>query len=308
MITRRRFISIAAMGIAATGTALATQTAPLRRWRGRAMGADVDIALSGDAAEAELALRAARDTIRRMERLFSLYDPASYLSDLNQNGRLVSPPPEFARLFEIVDLVHAETGGLFDPTVQPVFARQLALGRKLTPDERTQFASLVGWEKINRSDGLIAFEQPAMALTLNGIAQGYASDRVFETLAAHGFNATAVNIGEYRIGDLPTDIRVETPAGLQLARSLEYNIAIATSSASGYVFADGSSHIIPPQSGHARWDTVSVSAETAAFADGYSTALMLSDDAGLADRLTSAGSARRIIMRDMSGGITQFGT
>ena len=97
-MNRRRFLSI----VAATGAAGLTALLIPRRtqWRGLAMGAEASVSIEGDGADAKQALSAVTDTIRRMERLFSLYDPSSALSRLNREGELLMPA-EFARLVEI---------------------------------------------------------------------------------------------------------------------------------------------------------------------------------------------------------------
>ena len=40
-----------------------------------------------------------------------------------------------------------------------------------------------------------------VAMTLNGIAQGYITDHVKQILAEHGYKDTIVNMGEYNAGD-----------------------------------------------------------------------------------------------------------
>jgi len=165
MISRRRFLTISAsMALAATFPAQASTN-----WRGKAFGAETSIALSSDKATAQTALTAALDTIRRMEKLFSLYDPGSILSELNRTGSL-NMPPEFARLIDICDNVHRLSDGLFDPTVQPLFAAMLKNGGVSTETEHQRLRSTVGWQNISRNKSNIRFARPGMTLPLNGLA------------------------------------------------------------------------------------------------------------------------------------------
>lgn len=298
-VTRRRFIAIAA------ATTLAGPAAPAagrRIWRGHALGADATIAIEGEAAEA--ALGASLDTLRRMERLFSLYDPDSALSRLNRAGEL-DMPPEFARLVSTVTQAHALTGGLFDPTIQPLFAAMAKAGGALREDERELLQALVGWDKVSLSGSRLSL-RPGMALTFNGIAQGFAADRVVETLAAHGLPHVAANIGEWRAGEMPVKLAVENAEGGLLETRLLRAGAVATSSPAGFRFADGSGHILSPlpAARKPQWPTASVEASAAAIADALSTALVLSEGDGMARRLVAAGAARRILLQDAGGEVT----
>ncbi|MGI9356020.1 MAG: FAD:protein FMN transferase [Rhizobiaceae bacterium] len=302
MISRRRFLSISAsMALSSALPAAAAQA-----WRGNAFGAKVSIELTGNKLATQPALAAALDTIRRMEKFFSLYDPASALSALNRTSSL-KMPPEFARLVGICDEIHRLTDGLFDPTVQPLFAAMLQSGGELSEAERQHFRPIVGWENISRVGSEIRFAQPGMALTFNGIAQGFATDRVTDVLAAHGFENAVVNIGEYRVGNDPASITIENSNGKELARPKLTNRAIATTSATGYLFADGAGHILRPdlRDGKIRWKTVSVTAETAAMADGLSTALALTQGDAMARSLHERGCIQAALLEDLSGNVIE---
>jgi len=273
------------------------------RWYGTAFGAHASFELRGDTALAQVALRAATDTLTRLETLFSLYIPESIVSKLNRTGK-AKMPPEFAALMKLVDKAHKQTTGLFDPTIQPLW-RALAI----TPDKTiANKLNWVGWEKWCRNGQNISFKQPKMAITLNGIAQGFATDRVREVLNAYGFKDTVVNIGEYYVGETPETIGVSDTAGNFLSTQVIQNGAIATSSPSALMLTKDGGHILHPKKGAvlSRWDTVSVQATTAGFADAYSTALTLAPDTELANRLVRQGLAQRVILKSTSGEIIQI--
>lgn len=286
-LTRRRFLTIACAASLAQPATAETQ------WRGRALGAEATISLTGSGADQ--AVLAARDTIRRLERQFSLHDPASALSRLNGMGHL-RMSPEFSALMGKVDEMHKLTGGLFDPTVQPLWA---AHAEGTDPDYARD---LVGWQHVSIDGREIAFGRPGMAMTLNGIAQGFVTDRVRDVLSAHGYDDVLVNIGEYAIGDRDRRMGVAGLDGQIIAELKLRNEAVATSSPSALRFLDGASHILDPGGAPPSvWETVSVAASTATEADSISTALALMPDLVMADRLQATGRVRQIVLKHRSG-------
>jgi len=271
MIGRRRFLAVSAAAVA--GGPARAAPAPLR-WRGRALGAEAAITLNAPEAQARPALKAALARLREAEGLFSLFDPASALSRLNAAGRLDAPAAPMLRLFARIDALHAVTGGLFDPTVQPLW-RALAEGRDPAPA-----AALIGWERVRHGPEGIRLA-PGQALTLNGIAQGFATDAVAAALRAHGLGDLLVNIGEFAGTGGPWRVGIEDPKiGPVTGRWLTEG-AIATSSPAALSLG-ARSHILHPAGGAPRWSTVSVEAEDATLADGLSTALCLADRPAIA--------------------------
>lgn len=304
-ITRRRFVAIsaAALGAAIAGLPVADAATPPTRWRGVALGAEASITLRHP--EAERIIAACRAEIARLERIFSLYDARSALSRLNARGRLDAPPFELLELLGQCGAIHAATGGLFDPTVQPLwaaYAEAFAGGR--APDVETIGRALerVGWSGVAAEPGRIAFARPGMALTLNGIAQGYVADRVAALLRAEGLTDVLVNTGEMRaLGGHPDggawpvsfDDGRGRPAGSMELR----DAALASSAPLGTAFdAEGRvGHILDPRSGRpaaSAWRLVSVTARTAALADGLSTALCLMTRAEIDGTLAHFPDAR----------------
>jgi len=282
-LSRRRFMTISAAILAAGPV----RAAPVTRWTGVALGARTSITFAHP--EAARLVAAARDEIARLGSIFSLYRADSALSHLNRDGVLAAPPLELFECLGIASRVHAATGGAFDPTVQPLwtaYAQAFAGGR--APDGAALDAARgrVGWEAVEVTPGRIAFARPGMAVTLNGIAQGYIADRVTRLLEAEGLRDILVDTGELRaLGGMPDggDWTVQLPDG---RRTGLRNRALATSAALGTVFdADGRvGHILDPRSGRhvaASGRSVTVTAPTAALADALSTALcVLGDDEG----------------------------
>jgi thiamine biosynthesis lipoprotein len=144
-----------------------------------------------------------------------------------------------------VDHAFAQTDGLFDPTIQPLWA---ALKTSPTP-ATANILKLIGWDKVQRTSQTIKFTHPQMAISLNGIAQGFVTDRVRMVLAAHGFIDTIVNIGEYAVGHRNARIGIANAQGQILKSTDLRNGAIATTSPSALMLTPEVGHILDPRKG-----------------------------------------------------------
>lgn len=296
--TRRRFIQIAA-GLSAAclwpALAGARQGAPLEtqldththHWQGIALGADASLAIHHpDAATARALTRLCLDELRRLESLFSLYQPDSALCRLNRQGRLEAPAADFLALLSRSQAFSRLTGGLFDITVQPLWQAHAALdenaGRAEREDMLRAALANIGWQKIRLDPERISLARSGMALTLNGIAQGYITDRITALLAAHGVRHALVNMGEIHgltpeEGGRPWQVGLEDARrpGHALMRLAIRNQAVATSGAYGTPLGvHGDSHLFNPLDGISRplHRSVSVVAADATTADALSTA------------------------------------
>jgi len=147
----------------------------------------------------------------------------------------------------------------------------------------------VGFDKVSFDANRIALGQRGMALTLNGIAQGYITDRIVALLRDAGVTSSLVDMGENRaIGNNAQG----APWRIGLAQSEDATLpdmvlditdrAVATSAGAGFQFdrAGKFSHILDPRTGLSarRYARVSVVAEDAATADALSTAFSLMDE------------------------------
>lgn len=278
MTTRRRFLTILA-GAAVLPT-LANAAAS---WRGIALGANAQIILDHPNADALIA--SAVEEISRLEGLFSLHQN-SQLTRLNAAGQLQDPAPEMLELLSICSAVNARTSGAFDPTIQPLwalYAERFSAGT--TPTVAEIAATNTGWQHVQFSPTKITLAKPAMALTLNGIAQGFIADKVAALFRANGVENVLVDTGEIMaLGTAPNGapwpITIANTDGQITPLS---NAAMATSAPLGTVFDTAGSigHILDPRTGRpaGQWAQVSVTATSAALADGLSTAYCLMDTA-----------------------------
>lgn len=278
---RRRFLQIAAACCVA-GPAQAAG------WQGVALGADVAVQLDGPGAEAALA--EVPGLLARIEAVFSLYRD-SELSRINAAGGGV-PSRWMAEVLALADRLHGLTGGVFDPTVQPLW-RALAEG-----GDGTAARAVIGWDRVVLAPDLRL--APGQALTLNGVVQGWASDLVRDWLAARGFTRALVNIGEYAALGGPFRLGIADPvAGILAERHLSGG-ALATSSP-GAMLVGGQGHILHPKGYGPRWSTVAVEADSAALADGLSTALVFADRAGVAAVRAQVPEVRAVVLVDFNG-------
>lgn len=288
MMNRRRFLTISA-AFAATGA----RAASAKRWQGVAMGAEVEITLTGPANVVDSALEDAIREVRRIEAMFSLYDSASYLSQLN-NGKRMRVIRPARRLFQVVTQVHQMTEGLFDPTIQTMWDR--AAGQSENPNGD------VDWNAVQTDQNWVQLGA-GQKITLNGIAQGFATDRVRHVLAGHGMKRALVNIGEFGALGGPWRLGVSDPEHGVVGTLSLTDGAIATSSPGALVLGDAQSHIFHPFGGAPRWSTVAVEAANAALADGLSTGLCLAD-IQVARKIVRHPDVRRIVLVDSQGDVT----
>lgn len=315
---RRRLIAIAA---AAAGAALmpggGLGGAPPRiLWRGSALGAQASLTLSG--VHPPRARRLIEDSlaeVARLEAIFSLQRAGSALSRLNRDGHLRAPPPELLVVLAEARRISGLTDGAFDVTIQPLwrlyaghFAR--ADARRDGPDaariERAR--ELVDWRAVEIERSMVRLPRPGMAVTLNGIAQGFITDRVAALLLDAGMDRALVDLGELRAWGEPepgqpwrialalSDGRPE-PLDLRTA-------AVATSAPAATLFEPTGRfhHLLDPRTGRpARGPRrVAIIAERAMLADGLSTALAVAP-AGDMRHLLARGGAKRALVDGRDG-------
>ncbi|MEZ5886107.1 MAG: FAD:protein FMN transferase [Paracoccaceae bacterium] len=282
MQTRRRFLAItAAAPFALASAARAAPPATLPPvWTGIALGARASLRL--DHPDAARIAEEVTSEIARLERIFSLYQPHSTLMRLNRTGRVEAPPPELLECLTLAGAVHRASDGRFDPTIQPLWAlwaEQAAAGARPAPAELAAVRARGGWTDLRLDSGMVALA-PGMALTLNGIGQGYIADRVAALLDSRGLTDILIDTGEMRaLGGQPDGSAwpvTLAEGGLVPLRQR----ALATSAPLGTTFDAGgkSGHILDPVSGETArpvWRGVSISAPSAALADALSTAACL---------------------------------
>lgn len=291
---KRRTVLIASLGL---GSSLLTRAATAPRadlqWRTRpllALGTTVRLrAAHADAAQAERALDAAAATLRAVETSMSLFRDDSELCRLNRDGQLRSPSAHLLTVLREARLVSERSDGAFDVTVQPLWAaydRAHHAGRLPTDAERIAAQARTGWQQIEIGTDRVRLRRSGMAITLNGIAQGYAADAVRTTLRAHGIEHALIDTGEFNASGrndrgLPWSVGIEDPHDpARLLTALRLNgRALATSSDHRSAFSADRRHhhIIDPATGDSppALSSVTVLADSAMRADALTKVMFM---------------------------------
>lgn len=295
-MVRRRFLLIAAGSVAGAtaggGMYGASARQAKRHWprtTRTTFGLGTEVSISArhpSAAVAERAIEAAFDELALVERLMSIYRVESQLSILNRDGWLWQPHRHLVEVLRQAKQVSQQSGGAFDVTVQPLWeAFAAAAKEQRLPSEATVSAARakVDWTQVEIAADSLRFLQPGMKITLNGIAQGFATDCVVAALRARGVEHALVNAGEIdSLGE--TERGTAWRVGIQHPRQEDAYIALAnldgralaTSGdyATRFSAAGRQHHIFDPRTGYSPTELCSVSilAPTGMAADALSTA------------------------------------
>lgn len=206
-VSRRRALTImgAVAGLPFLCAADRSHSAPLlHQWTGTSLGSPSQLLVYHDdgATAARIAVECAAE-IERLERIFALYRADSEIARLNRDGRIDFPSIDLLTVLSQCQTLSALSDGAFDVTVQPLwtlYATHFFSNSAPPPDgppppaiEQTR--KLVDWRAIDAGPRRIALMRPGMGVTLNGIAQGYITDRVTDILRAHGCDRTFANLG-----------------------------------------------------------------------------------------------------------------
>lgn len=281
-MNRRRFLAL-------TAAALCPQSASAQNWQGFGFGTTLSLRLvGGTPSQTRHTLRRVEIEIARIEAMASLHRDST-LTRLNHTGHLARPEGDFVALLGLADRMHHATAGAFDPTVQPLY---LALAQGADPAEARRH---IGWNRITLTPDEIRLA-PGQALTLNGIAQGWAADRIADILHAEGFSNALINMGEiqtlgHRDDGQPWLAQITDTEDHPLTTTGLTERALATSSPNGTLIGPGLPHILGPDGQAPQWQTVSVTAPSAAIADALSTAFCLMDRAAITNALAQFPAA-----------------
>lgn len=292
----RRNLILASLGVCALaatfrfGAGTTAQDLKPHRLSGRALGTTVSLlALHRDDEQAQIALAEALAEIQAVDALMSLYRDDSQLVALNRTAALSRPDARVLEVLRYAQDLSALTKGAFDVTVQPLwmaFAQARERGGLPTAQALREARTLVDWRRLTVSPDAVRLGQPGMAVTLNGVAQGYAADRALAALRRHGIGHALIDAGEFdtlghKQHGKPWVLGVRHPrdGGALAARLAMDGRALATSGDYEVTFAPDFSqhHIFDPATGGSptALASASVLAPSAMAADGLSTAFMV---------------------------------
>lgn len=304
--SRRRFIQLAAaFGTSAVflPSAVLGNSLQVASWQGIALGAEAQITLAHpDHRKAKAALKMCLGEINRLESIFSLYRVGSVLNRLNENKTVRRPPPEFTEVISAAITFAQQSEGMFDISIQPLwklyhvhFSRHDANPQGPSDAEIARVLPLVDYRRIEASHKAVTI-QPGMELTLNGIAQGYITERITQMLGREGFQNALVNLGEYQaLGQHPSGRgwRVGIPSALEPWKNLREipipaGMALATSGAYGTRWSQQAHHLLSPGTGRPQGSlkqSTTVIAKSAMEADALATIMALRPDESIVRRL-----------------------
>jgi thiamine biosynthesis lipoprotein len=292
---------------------------PLWRWDGSSLGSPVRLLLyHPDRAAASHIVRCCAAEIERLERAFALYRADSEIARLNRDGRLAAPSQEFLEVLSQAQRFAELSDGAFDVTVQPLW--NLYAGHFFRPGpppsegpparaiENT--LKLVDRRNMEVSARRIVLGRPGMGLTLNGIAQGYVTDRVVDVLRQHGCEHTltdmgrsAIKAGKPHLDGGPWRIGLTDPLHTEaFARRVDLReTALCTSGGYGTMFEPTGRHhhLFDPRLGTSanHFIAISVFAPSAMIADALSTTLYVAPPERSASLIAPFAGTRALVTR-----------
>lgn len=310
-MNRRRLLGIFGASAVLGGSAFglrSLQAAPQPvRWSGEVLGAVSAMTLwhpRRDHAERTIARMLIE--VDRLDRIFSLYRADSELVRLNQDGRIETASRDLIQLAEASIGFAEASGGAFDPTIQPLWQHYAQRARgAATEADLSAVLARVGYQGLDLSARSIAYRQAGMAMSLNGIAQGYITDRITDLLANEGFEQAMIELGETRaLGsgpDAPFEVGIVDPAAPgRISRNVALaDQALAVSGGYGMRLAEGH-HIFNPATGLSptRLTQVAVFASKASTADALSTAIYVAGAEAAPQILASVPGARAVLWHE----------
>ena len=257
---------------------------------GLAFGTTVTIkVLHDDPLAAQIAIQDALQQVRRIDSLMSLQQERSQVFQLNARGVVQAPDADLLQVLRFAQQLSLLSSGAFDITVQSLwhaFSQASASGRLPAPTEIAAAKALVNWRHVEIDAQQVQLKMPGMAITLNGVAQGYAVDLALAALRRHGVQHALLDTGEFgSVGSKAND----QPWLLGVAHPRQHDTLSATIKMDGRKVATSGDyatsfspdfahhHIFDPTSGDSPLELASatVLAPTGILADGLSTVFMV---------------------------------
>lgn len=309
-MNRRRFILLTAgAGVLAGLPAVLPRSLRRVERKSRALGAEVSLVVyHADREVAERALTASFKALDDLENVLSLYRPHSQLCRLNHDGVLERPHPDLTNVLRSALDWSRLTDGAFDPTVQPLW-NLYAKGGAVDSGQLQDVRRFVDWKQVEVNAQCIRLGK-GQSVTLNGIAQGFAADRVRDVLCAHGIRYALANTGEFAAlshkpegGDWRIGIQHPRVPEAYVALAVLDDRFLATSGDYETKFSEdfSSHHIFDPATGRSptTLSSVTVLAPTGLEADALSTAIfVIGPDQGLRLAAARPGVEVLLVLKD----------
>ena len=290
--TRRKFLKI--LGVSMVGTlgyslynTINKNNLKKSYWTGSVINAPAKIEVhSADKKLNSYVLKKIDDLVLSYENIFNLQNKNSEISLLNRNKILHNASPELIDVLNKSQYISYNTEGLFDITVQPLwelyFANFIVNNKSLPPEENKikETLKLVNWRNVKVSKDKVLLQNQS-SITLNGIAQGWITDKITSLLIKNSFSNTLVDFGESYAAGLYEEKRnwniLIQGNNANKVISLS-NKAIATSAGHGTIFEPTMKyhHIFNTKNGLSsnNFKTVSIISKKAWMADAISTSAL----------------------------------
>ena len=286
-ISRRKFLNITAVALVLpfSSSSLFANTQERISWSGIALGADSNMTLFHKNKDfGKQSLEICIKEIKRLESIFSLFDDSSSISLLNEEGYLINPPKELIEVLSFANEISKNTNGAFDVSVQPLWLAHANYAKHKNIEQLEQdikkAKSLVSYKYIKINNNEISFKKENMKITLNGIAQGYITDKITDILRQRGFTNVLVDLGEFNsIGgyDENRDWNIATPYLNDIKYLKLNNNAIASSGGYGTRFDEKYHHLFDTKTGTSAnfINSVTIKTSNATLADALATAVFV---------------------------------
>ena len=273
------------------------------------MGGPASITIRHDRSDrqaAEVACHNVREELDKLEAKYSRYNAKSLVSQINLSagsGTPVEIDQETRGLLEFCQQLHAQSGGLFDPTAGALNAIwNLQEGRIDSPERLPATLEAVGWQHVQLSETGVYLSHANTRLDLGGIVKEFAVDMSVQKLRAAGFPNHIVELAGdvYASGtsnnEQPWRIGISDPSDPETSiRTLELTDAALASSGSYQRFFthEGKtySHFLNPKTGRPVEGAISASvvAENTLIAGAVATVACLQGAEGAEAWLTKSG-------------------
>ncbi len=222
--------ALGALALVITTTAVATAAPdPDRKlvYTGQAMGTAITVFLwTDDELAAAKAAEAAFAEMRRIDGVMTTWTPDSEVSRINASAgkKPVAVSDETFTVIARAQDVAKRTRGVFDITVGAFkglwkFDQDMD-GSLPTPADVKKRLAVVGYKHLvlDKAKKTVFLKKPGMAITLGGIAKGYAVDRCVKLLHDAGFTSFMVQAGgdmyvSGKKGETPWVVGIRDPRG-----------------------------------------------------------------------------------------------
>lgn len=254
---------------------------------------DTYMSLKAYGENAQEAVDAAADEIKRLDEVLSTGDENSDVGQINANGG-GSLTDDTSYLLERSIELYEKTDGLFDIAIYPVMEAWGFTTQNYRVPEDSELkellkltdASKIQYDEKNKK---VSFNQDGMKIDFGGIAKGYTSARIMDIYKEHGVESGLANLGgNVQVLGTKTDgskwrVAIQSPSSEEeyLGILTTQDKAVITSGGyERYFEQDGKTyhHIIDPRTGYPAENgliSVSIVSSDGTLADGLSTSLFI---------------------------------